>query len=68
MNDEDTITIDSQRAAVIYDALAKAIGNVDSLMKLKASAPFATALALQRSAYKAEQDKLAAVFPTLNGF
>lgn len=63
----DTITIDAPRAAVLYHALGKAIIEVDATLKLRSAQPFAVALALERSAYKAEQDKLAAVFPRLNG-
>lgn len=61
------ITIDGQRAAVIYTALELAIGDVTDLLErnTKASAPYKGALAIQLAAYKAEKARLAGEFPVL---
>jgi hypothetical protein len=61
----DTITINSQQASLMHLAISAAIRETTDQLKLKSSQPFAVALALQISAYKAEQEKLEAAFPRL---
>jgi hypothetical protein len=59
------LSINSWNAALYYCALDKAIAATDALLKLKSSAPFVTALAIERSAYKAELEKIGDLFPHL---
>lgn len=61
----NTVTIDSHQASILHFALSAAIDLTTAQLKLKSSLPFADAIALQISAYRAEREKLEAVFPRL---
>lgn len=59
------VTIDSHQASVLHFALTAAIDATEKQIKLASARPFADAIALQISAYKAEREKLEAAFPRL---
>lgn len=61
----NTVTIDSHQASILHFALTAAIERTTDQIKLKSSQPFADAIALQISAYRAEREKLEAAFPRL---
>lgn len=59
------MNIDSHQASLFHFALTAAIEAAQAQIRLKSAAPFVEAIALQISAYKAEQAKLEAAFPVL---
>jgi hypothetical protein len=65
MTTTTTITISDYNCALYYMALGKAIIATEALLKRKSAAMFSDALALELSAYKAEQARIAETFPRL---
>lgn len=61
----EALTINGNQAAVLYAALEKAVEVVEQLATRSSARQFKGALAIELSAYKHEQARLAAAFPTL---
>lgn len=61
----EPLTINAASSAILYAALAKAIVVVETLMLRKSAEDYMGALAIEVSAYKAEQDRLSKAFPEL---
>jgi hypothetical protein len=64
-SENNALVIDSHRASILHFALTAAIETTQAQLKLKGAQPFADAIALQISAYRAERSKLEEAFPIL---
>lgn len=65
MDNEQSITINGQQAAMYFNALATAAIVIQDRMTLKSAEPFKQALALQLGSYKSEMANLARAFPSV---